>query len=216
MKIDNTSHIDVLETNRCASSCSGVLTLWDKTLCMAAFFLYIFRQVYLCWSCCLYQWHIWYIEYIMGDCDISNIFTHSSNIPIYTWYFSVIHNVFNIYIYIYSEYVIDDRMAFKILNLQGFCVLLHGPGRVAQNGPLYTCIYSGGHMRNIASDNIFLSIHNLFIVVLQFADHFWTRFLIWFTMGPPLEWHIRYARCMPLQWRKYTIYALAYMGSIWL
>ena len=37
-----------------------------------------FPHVYSCWSCWLFQWHISYIEYVIDDSDISNIFTHSA------------------------------------------------------------------------------------------------------------------------------------------
>ena len=36
--------------------------------------------LYLCWSCCLFQCHIWDIDYVMDDNDISDMITRSSNI----------------------------------------------------------------------------------------------------------------------------------------
>ena len=37
-------------------------------------------SLYLCWSCCLFQCHIWDIDYVMDDNDILDIITRSSNI----------------------------------------------------------------------------------------------------------------------------------------
>ena len=62
-----------------------MLILWDKILCMA---VPSCSMYFSCCSCCLYQRHIQYIEYIIDDSGIWDIFIRSRSSNIWLVYIS--------------------------------------------------------------------------------------------------------------------------------
>ena len=98
-----------------------------------------------------------------------------------------------IYICINDIIQYSSPLSEKTLTLQFFSRfwLLRAPGRGADDGPLYICIYSGGRMEKPVKVTLYniCYFRDNFITFLHFADHFEQFLLFSLSIRSPLEWY---------------------------
>ena len=106
VKLDTMTYMLYIQTFYCIST--RFRSSWT---CFAKIYIYHmcgnevvqFSCLCSCWRICLFHCHIQYIEYVMDDSDILDVFTHSSNIWLVhksdlSWYsvmyFLYMYNIF--------------------------------------------------------------------------------------------------------------------------